>query len=472
MVGDHGRVEPKARAFGRIRTASGSAVGLNTFAPADLSHRTAGHALDSLIMHPMATFLRPAQRERGRGVRVRRAAFLAACWLAFAGSASAQTPPDAASQETIRRLLERVDELERQVRELRQAVQPPAPAPTSRPAEPPQHDQTDVTSPDVRVSPLAEVHWFGDVGFRVADQRGETASFGLGQLDLFLTSNLTDQLHILSEVVFRPGTDNRYAVNAERLLLHYTPSPYLTLGVGRYHTSIGFYNTAYHHGSWFETAVTRPMIFAYRGGLTPIHDVGVIASGRIPSGRLGLNYVFEMGNGQSSQSTAAEPTQNLVDENDGKAVNVGIFAKPPILPGLQVGFSIHRDRLHPANAPTVNQSTFAVHAAYLGQAFEWLNEAVIVRSARSASASDTVTSGFYSQISRQFDSARPYFRYQFVDANDADTAFRALGHRYGPTVGLRYDLGKFAAVKAQYERTARRGLPTVNGFASQLAFTF
>ena len=120
----------------------------------------------------------------------------------------------------------------------------------------------------------------------------------------------------------------------------------------------------------------------------------------------------------------------------------------------------------------MNQTTVAVHAVYLGQAFEWLNEAVAVRSARLTPVPGTVTTGFYSQVARQFASVRPYFRYQYVDANDADAAFRALGHRYGPTIGLRYDLGKFAAAKAQYERTARRGLPGINAFASQLAFTF
>lgn len=388
---------------------------------------------------------------------------------------TAQTQPETAGDEATRRLLERVDELEREVRELRQPSQTPI-AESAPPGDPPQDDHdshiSDTTSPETRVSPLAEIHWFGDVGFRASDQEGDTASFALGQLDLFLTSNLTDHLNILSELVFKAGNDNRYVINAERLLLKYTPGPYLTLGMGRYHTAIGFYNTAYHHGSWFETAVTRPTIFAYRGGLIPIHDIGVMASGHIPSGRFGLNYVFEIGNGQSSQSAAAEPTQNLIDENEGKAVNVGIFAKPESLSGLQVGFSTHRDRLHQANTPAVNQTTLAVHAVYLGQAFEWLTEAVAVRSARSTPAADTVSSGFYSQISHQFAGGRPYFRYQYVDANAADVAFRGLGHRYGPTIGLRYDLGKFAAVKAQYERTVRRGLPAVNGFASQLAFTF
>src|SRR5437667_9858449 len=385
----------------------------------------------------MTTCLQPPRRGRCRSATMRGSA-LAACWLMLAWPVTAQTQPETADQETTRRLLERVDELERQVRVLRQAAEPTPVADSALPDDPPQSDHgsrtTDLTSPETRVSPLAEIHWFGDVGFRASDQLGETASFAPCQLDLFLTSNLTDHLNILSELVFKAGNDNRYVINAERLLLKYTPGSYLTVGVGRYHTGIGFYNTAYHHGSWFETAVTRPTIFAYPGGLIPIHDIGVSASGRLPTGRLGLNYVFEVGNGQSSQSTAAEPTQNLIDENDGKAVNVGIFAKPEILSGLQVGFSTHRDRLHPPNAPAINQTTFAVHAVYLGQAFKWLNEAVAVRSARLMPASDSVTKGFYSQVSREFASARPYFRYKYVDANDPDAAFRALGHRYGPTI--------------------------------------
>jgi hypothetical protein len=407
--------------------------------------------------------------------------------------AQAQAPP--VDQDVVRQLIERIEELERQVSRLRDGaagtkmdatVSSPIPAPAVVPAVlrdvpgPGEHashalqtpEPNDVTNPEARISPIAEIHWFGDVGFRASDQPGETTSFTLGQLDLFLTSSLADRLNILSELVFRAGNDNRYVVNAERLLLQYAPSPYLSLAVGRYHTAIGFYNTAYHHGSWFETAVTRPTIFAYRGGLIPIHDVGVMASGRVPSGRLGLGYVFELGNGQSSQSTTAEATQNAIDENDGKALNLGFFAKPDFVPGLQVGFSAHIDRLHPANAAGVRQTTYAAHAVYQSQTFEWMNEAVAVRSARTAPVADTTTHGYYTQVSRQFGTVRPYFRYQLVDAHDMDLAFRALGHRHGPTLGARYDLGKFAAVKAQYERTARRGLPAVNGFASQLAFTF
>ena len=422
----------------------------------------------------------------GRGERRRttiaRCLALTGVWLMLASPAAAQTQPGAADQETVRRLIARVEELERQVRELLQsaAPSPDVPSPQAVPSPPVERSPTnehdvhagDATSPGARVSPVADIHWFGDVGFRTSDQQDETSSFTLGQLDLFLTSSLTDHLNVLSEIVFRAGADNRYVVNAERLLLQYAPNPYLTVGVGRYHTAIGFYNTAYHHGSWFETAITRPTMFAYSGGLIPIHDVGVMASGQVPSGGLGLHYVLEIGNGRTSQNPANEATQNTVDENNGKAFNVGLSARPERFPGLQVGFSTHRDRMKPANAASADQTTLAAHAVYQGTSFEWLNEMVTIRSGRALPAPDSVTTAFYTQVSRQFGDARPYFRYQYINASADDPAFRALGRRNGPTLGLRYDMGKFAAVKAQYERLTRRTMPTVNSLAGQLAFTF
>ena len=98
--------------------------------------------------------------------------------------------------------------------------------------------------------------------------------------------------------------------------------------MGRYHTSIGYYNTAYHHGKWFQTAVGRPFLFRFEdeGGILPIHNVGVSVQGRIPSGKLGLNYVAEMGNGRTSRSLDLSPVQNVVSEKNGKSINLALIA--------------------------------------------------------------------------------------------------------------------------------------------------
>ena len=318
-------------------------------------------------------------------------------------------------------------------------------------------------------SPTAQVHWFSDVGVQTSSRPGMTTSFGLGQLDLFLTSRLTDDLSVLSEIVFRAQSDNRMVVNPERLLVQYTPFDAMQLAAGRFHSAVGFYNAAYHHGSWFETAATRPSIFS--AGLIPVHNVGVSLTGAVPSGPLGLRYIAEIGNGQTSRATTLEPTQNVTDENNTKAMNVGVLARPVLLPGFQAGLSWYHDRLSPQGLPRVRQDVIATHAVYQTGGTELLNEVVVVRDTPDGGVSET-SYGWYSQWAHRFGAARPYFRYQLVKGDADDPLFRTLGTRHGPVFGLRYELGRFAALKLQYERALRRNASSSHEAAIKLAFTF
>ena len=321
---------------------------------------------------------------------------------------------------------------------------------------------------------LLRIRGFSDVTLHGSDLKGNTTSFSLGQLDLFVTSDLSEKLKFLSEIVFEAGENNAYGVDVERLLVTYSYNDYLNVGMGRFHSAIGFYNTAYHHSTWFQTTTGRPFLFEFedRGGILPIHNVGVTVSGRIPSGRLGLHYVAEVGNGRTSRSPVDEAVQNVVDENNHKAVNFAIFARPEAIPGLQTGFSIYRDVLAPANLPRIGETIIAAHAIYSGLNFEWLNEAVLLRHAPQGAPRAFDTPGFYTQISKRFGSYRPYVRYQYVNAPRNEPVFSDVGLRHGPSVGLRYDLGEFVALKLQYDYTALRVGQPINALALQAGFTF
>jgi hypothetical protein len=213
-------------------------------------------------------------------------------------------------------------------------------------------------------TPHLQIQGFADFNFRASNEKGKTSSFSLGQLDLFITSQLSEKFSVLSELILEAGEDNAFTFEAHRLLLKYSLSDYLNLSAGRYHTAIGYYNTAYHHGSWFQTAANRPFLFTFesKGGILPLHNVGVTATGRIPSAPLGLRYVAEIGNGRASRSPQARPVQTAVDENNGKSFNLGVFARPSQVPGLQTGFSVYHDRLTPNGVPKVGQTIMAAHA--------------------------------------------------------------------------------------------------------------
>ena len=284
---------------------------------------------------------------------------------------------------------------------------------------------------------LLRIRGFSDVDLRGGTLHGDpasTTSFALGQVNLFVTSDVSDKFKFLSEVVFEAGTDNVFGVDIERLLLTYNFNDYFNLSVGRYHTAIGFYNTAYHHSTWFQTATGRPFLFAFedQGGILPIHNVGASLTGKIPSGRFGLHYVAEVGNGRAYKTP--EPVQNTVDENSHKAVNFAVFARPDSIPGLQAGVSVYYDHLTPLPGPNIGEINVAAHAVYTGLSFEWLNEAMVIRHAQDGT-------------SRVF-------------------------HTPGPSFGLRYDWSEFVALKLQYDYTILSGNRTFSAVALQTGFTF
>ena len=91
---------------------------------------------------------------------------------------------------------------------------------------------------------LLQIRGFGDMTFQGSDLKGSTNSFSLGQLNLFVTSDISEKFRLLSEIVFEADNSNVFGVDVERLLLQYSHNDYCNLSVGRYHTDIGFYNTA------------------------------------------------------------------------------------------------------------------------------------------------------------------------------------------------------------------------------------
>ena len=333
------------------------------------------------------------------------------------------------------------------------------------PATPPQEQSSssgETQHKDVSQTALS-IRGFGDFGVYGGNQKGQTTSFSLGQTNLFITSNLSERLRVLTEMVFEVQQDNVFQTNLERVLLECSFNDYLKLSGGRYSTAIGYYNTAYHRAAWFQTATQRPYIFEYEheGGVLPIHMVGVQASGQIPSGKLGLHYVAEVGNGRTS-NPLAEPVQNYVDENGHKAFNVALFARPDAVSGLQTGVSVYRDVLSVPGSPKVTETITDAYAVVTRSRFEWLNEALMIRHTP-AGGHDYITPAFYSEISERFGRYRPYFRYQYVNASSQEPVFPQVGLRTGPSAGIRFDASESVAFKLQYDHTTLRHQGAIDG---------
>lgn len=420
----------------------------------------------------------PALREASRSLL----GAALACWIAVAGWSEAAFAQNETVQgteaETIRALMERVEALEARIKSLeaesRARAGEVAVEPGARPKAELFQTAHELPAPAAVAVPRLQIRGFADVTWAASNERGTTNAFGLGQFNLFVTSRLSDRFSVLAETVVEADeSSNQFGIELERLFLLYRMNDRLQVSFGRYHSGIGFYNTAYHHSTWLQTALGRPFLFAFEdeGGILPIHNVGVSATGSLPSGGLGLHYIAELGNGRATRTELGQsPVQNVSDENNGKSFNLALFARPSAIRGLQFGFSAYHDNRTPLGQPPIEEKIFAAHAVYQGERFEFLNEAVLVRHRFGGTILNTP--GFYTQISHQLGPWRPYFRYQYINAPDREPLFPDVRRQEGPSLGVRYNINDWTALKVQYDRSFARRKAPFHSLGLQLAFAF
>ena len=425
------------------------------------------------------------------------------------GSHPASTDSSAVTDPAILLLMQQVRDLQKLTGELQEKLkaldaeravsQPPAaetnPAVTSDVAvstEQTLHSSTDPSS-EVAANPLdrprLRLRGFGEVDYQLLNQRqpelgsygfvpGSSGSFYTGDFGLFLTARLTDKASVLAEMVVEEGDAQTYSVDLRRMLLKYDFNDHLKFSFGRYQTAIGYYNWAYRSAAWLQTTADRPLVmeFASNGGLLPTQAVGVSVTGSIPAGKLDLNYVAEYGS-----SDTVRPDLNgsgeLTDENNGNHINFAVFARPEWVPGLQIGTSFYHDKISNITNSVPSslrwgQTIVNGYVVYSSRGIEFLNEGFLIRDALIGRSAAADMPAFYSQFSKRLGPITPFFRYQYVNASINNIIYDDVGLRYGPSFGVRYDLNDYIALKAQLDRTFRRGEADLSGLHLQMAFTF
>jgi hypothetical protein len=397
--------------------------------------------------------------------------------LATGTAAQDQNAP-ASQDETTKQLQEQVRDLQANVKDLQSKLASVTAAAASPPAAAPEPAPVIEQPPVNAVADRLKLLLFGDTGYQAGHFYGPTSTFEFGEFDMFATARLSDRVSVLAEILFTSNSDNSVGLDIERLLLKYRQNEYFEASIGRIHTAIGYYNTAFNRGDYFQTAIGRPAMFEFddQGGFLPMQDLGITIDGKLPSGKLGLNYVFEVTNGRDYGANV-EPAQNASDRNNSKGVNFNLSARPEQVPGLVIGFSIRHDYLSDVLNQHVSEIIPVVYGVFANSTYEWLNEGMLVRHTLPGGAVYH-TPGFYSQFSRAFGHFRPYFRYSYVNAPANDPIYGnpaeipIVGRINGPAIGLRYDFTRHTAFKLQYDREAARGEKSTNGGSGQFDFTF
>src|SRR6266568_5082687 len=383
---------------------------------------------------------------------------IVAVLILAAGAAWGQSTPPPDPTEQVKLLLERVQQLEKRVSELESkqgaapasslsaASIPPAqqaaPQQTAAPAgQEHQHggqeEQAAVRQMETHF-PSLQIRGFGDVDYSATDQKGITSGFNLGQLDLHLASALSPKVSYFGEVTFN-AQPTGYTVEVERNIIRYDYNDHFKLSFGRYHTPIGYWNTAFHPGTWLQTTVERPEMVNEDVAFVPIHMVGFLAEGSIPSGGAGLYYNFGVGNGRGD--IISRPG-DAGDNNNNRAWVANVFARPARLYGLQFGASVYRDKIiSPADGGNFREWITSAHVVWTKETPEILAEFANSQHQEILTAQVFNSPAFYVQFAYRLPwserALKPYYRFEYIRLAQGEPILTLTGTDLtGSTLGI------------------------------------
>jgi hypothetical protein len=326
---------------------------------------------------------------------------------------------------------------------------------------------------------------FGDLSLGAASRsEGQSVkpnpAFAVGVFDLLFTADLMSNLQAVSEVTFQ-YEPNAPLAELERLHIRWAPSKRFFIEMGRFHTDIGYWNVAYHHGKWLQLPIERPRTILLHGGLLPMHMVGAQAGTSIPVANGAIRLVvatgsardpISSGSGHDSHGTAFTP----IGAVQGKIESDGIGIKD-----LHVGVSGIYSHIPAEPAFTrpglpdtgIEEFIGGAHIAYPSLPFSLISEGYLIQHhikgdlASPEAGSNWRTYGAFALAGYNIGRFTPYLKGEWVyskrntllpdpfyipEPKGAHDPAQALGLLEG-TAGVRIDVSTWSALKLEYRLT-------------------
>ena len=350
-------------------------------------------------------------------------------------------------------------------------------------AQPPPEGHTDQAPATAAVEyPLFHLSGFADVNFAAQAASEGPRGFSEGQFVLHLASALSARVSFFGEVSFSPRADagtgtpaaTGYNAEVERAIIRFDRGDHFKVSFGRYHTPVNWWNTAYHHGQWLQTTISRPEMIQFGGRFLPVHFIGALAEGSVPASGWNIGYQAGIGNGRGNVISRGG---DAGDNNARPAYLMNVFTKPDRAYGLQVGGSLYFDRISLAGKPEVDERIVAAHAVWQHEDPELIAEIADVRHEQVGGGVTASNLAYYVQAAYRLPEParlwKPYYRFEHITVEPTDPIFTTVPQLDGSTIGVRYDVTTYAAVKSEV-RVRRRASdqPRANGWFLQIAFTF
>ena len=337
----------------------------------------------------------------------------------------------------------------------------PAPLPTIAPAAP-VHTMEDVTIPKSFLR--FGFNFFGDTSFVATTPDAPHSAFAIGTLGVRLLGELSPSLDALAELGFETTSTGPVA-DVEQVAIRWRKGPG-QLEVGRVHTDLGYWNTAYHHGLWLQIPIARPHVVRFEddGGLVPVHWVGAqyALTGKLGGGT--GRVVLGVGNGRGRN---VDDIRVSDDTNDAKSVLLKLRYKTPIVElgvgGIYDVIAPEPALVRPALAnQRIHELVGNAYVVVRGDGPIVIGEAYVLH--HQASSKTTTTVAGYGLLGFAVtDWLTPYVAIDVVDGADDDPFFVPDPMLASPIdvvegiVGARFETTTWSALKLELQYRSQPG---------------
>ena len=310
---------------------------------------------------------------------------------------------------------------------------------------------------------------FGNIRYLSSSQDKNAQGFMLGAFDLYASHQIGDKTHVFVEYVME-GKGNEIVTDVERLSVSRSFSEKFTLAAGRFHTPIGYWNNVYHHGALLQDTVGRPSFLDFEDGpnaILPTHTVGLMANGKLATGRVQLSYDLAIGNGTSINTDIGSSRElevnNTSDPNKSKAIAARLGIEPENS-GLKLGISGVFNHIPESGVGTqgvvqggtlVAQRILGVDAKFEMNKFDTLAEVYSFSNDNKTGAAKTNSAtAYFAQFGYRFvEGWKVVYRHENVSFDANDTYFKILNReKYSQNVlAVRLDVDDSNALKFEVD---------------------
>ena len=292
-------------------------------------------------------------------------------------------------------------------------------------------------------------------------------SFGFGEQDLFITSQLNDRFSFLGESVFKfsPLSPTEFNVSIERVVIKYNFSGNHNLIIGKVHTPLNYWNDTYHHGRVFFPTIERPLLFARE--IIPLHTTGIDLQGH-DLGSLKFGYDLMVGNGLGSAPVS--------DNDQYKSYTLAVHIKP--VDKMRIGLSYYNDIASKGSEVEGKTMTWQVNQQLLSGSFAYFGKKVEVLAEGTLAIDHTDTTGNKNTLAsylylgyRATSKLVPYIRLDEVHYQQGELLFDK-DNMSAIVAGLRYEINYLTVVKLEYQHTQQESATDNNKVTAQIAIGF